>query len=101
MSTSVNVARVKRHISILQEELRVAHSLADDLSLLRECATASGIIDVEVIDRQLRIVKNQSSFILQRITWLESMSDKFFDVKKEVSELLEDVIGGLSFLDNN
>lgn len=87
MLISVDIAHIKNHFSILQQEYREARALEEYLACWRDQATVDGLTDIGFIDRHLRIVQNQITYIQRRISWLESVVDTFSELKYKTADL--------------
>lgn len=90
MYISVDIFRLKNHVTILHEELRVAQSIVDTLSVWYNQASVDGSMELGFIQWHLNVAQNQVTYIQGRISLLETAADKLSAVKLETDNLLSD-----------
>lgn len=95
MCDSVNIARIINHISILQEEEKVAKTLEEYLCACYKQALTEGWANIDFLERHLHIATNQVGNIQRRVWLLESMVEQFSDLKRVTAEILLDAEDGL------
>ena len=90
MLVSVDIKRIRNHISILQEEQKESQALVECLTMWHKQAVLDGVSDIGLIEKHLHIACNQVTNVQQRIVLLESIADEFASVKNVTAKLLED-----------
>lgn len=95
MHDSVDIGCISNHISILQEEEKVAKTLEEYLSVCYKQALNEDWANIDFLERHLRIVTKQVRNIQRRVLLLESMVEEFSDLKRVTAELLSDAKDGI------
>lgn len=89
MLISIDIARVRDHISLLQQEYRESLALEESLECWRTQALADGLADAAFLERHLHVVRNQKAFIQKRIDWLNYLADDFSEMKLQTKDILD------------
>ena len=93
MQVSVNIGRIREHISLLRNQQKEAEALINCLFSLRKQAAETGIPDIGSVDWHLKVSQNQAANIRRRITLLESISEDLIDLTQSLNRNLTDAQG--------
>ena len=92
MLISVDIQCIRSHVAILQEEQRQARFLEEYLIAWYTQAVSNGTVEVDLIKKHLQIVRNQISYIQQRVEYLEDIAERFAMLEHDISECLEEAL---------
>lgn len=92
MIISVDIKQLDDHISILNEELKEVQAISELLKIRYDQASADLMADRAFLYRQMNCIKNQETYISNRIQLLKRIASKFLDSAHNTENAINEAI---------